>query len=302
MTVLDRLAARRLILVTGKGGTGKSLVAAALGRILAARGQAVHLLEADPRESLYRLLGIEPAGGAVVEAGPRLRLENVDLSKVADGLVLESVPIEFIARRVIASPVYRHFAAGAPGLKELCLLGHAYNLLERPGFAGTRRGRKADVVILDAPATGHAVALLDAPRLVSEVIEHGPVGRLVTDLAAYLADRERCGTVVVAIAEEMPILESLQLIAVLRDRFHAQPDVVVLNGLYPPTRKAATKGDDPALALARRRRVAQEREAERLRKAWSGPLVEIPLIAAEGGPALLADVETILTKALGETP
>lgn len=302
MTVLERLAARRLVLVTGKGGTGKSLISAALGRALAALGRNVHLVESDPRESLYRLLGVEPSGGAVVQVGPRLRLENVDPAKVVDGLVLEMVPIALVARRVLASPVYRHFAAGAPGIKELCLLGHAYNLLERPGFAGTLSGARADVVILDAPATGHAVSLLDAPRLVSEVIERGPVGRLVGTLAEYLADRERCGTVIVTAGEEMPVLESLQLIAVLRERFHTEPDAVVLNALYPPVTRAASRDDDPALALARRRRVAQEREAARLRRVWHGPLAEIPLFAAESGPALLAAAESALALALEEAP
>jgi len=300
MTVLDRLSARRLILVTGKGGTGKSLVSAALGRELAARGRAVHLLEADPRESLYRLLGVEPSAGAVVAAGPRLRLENVDPAKVVDGLVAEMVPIEFVARRVIASPVYRHFSAGAPGLKELCLLGHAYNLLERPGFAGTLRGARADVVILDAPATGHAVSLLDAPRLVAEVIERGPVGRLVHDLASYLADRERCGVVVVTIAEEMPVLESLHLVAVLRERFHKEPDAVVLNAMYPHAPRSSARDSDPALTLLRYCRVAQEREAAHLRRVWHGPLAEIPFFAAESGPRLLAATEKVLAKALEE--
>lgn len=285
MTLLERLARRRLLLVTGKGGVGKSVVAAALGRLLERRGRDVFLLEADPRESLFHILGVEPSGGDVVSVSDRLRLQGVPLDRVVDGLVREMLPVDWITKRVLASPVYRQFTGGAPGLRESCLLGHALNLLEHPALALGRGARAPEVVILDAPASGHAISLLDAPRLLSEVIEHGPVGILVGRLARFLNDPQACGTIVVATGEEMPVQETIELLDALESRGGA-PDLVVVNALWPPIPVTRRRAPDDGGDLWRCRRETSEREMRRLEARWKGPILELPLLPIEGGPAL----------------
>ncbi len=124
MSTLSQLAKRQLIVVTGKGGVGKTTVAAAIARLLAAAGRRVLLLEIDPRESLHQLLGTEPSGGGIIKAGPKLSVQNLQPRAVVDSLVREKVPIGILAKKIIASPVFQHFAEGAPGLKEMAVLGY----------------------------------------------------------------------------------------------------------------------------------------------------------------------------------
>ncbi len=296
MTIGERLARHRLIVVTGKGGVGKSAVAAALGRVLAARGRRALLIEVDPRENLHHLLGVAPSGGEIVAAGPRLRLQNVRPIAVIGELVRERLRIAALARRVLQSPIFEHFVEGAPGFKELAVLLHAARLVE---WHGGRRA--ADVVVLDAPATGHGVSLLAAPGLVAEVIPHGPVGHQARALAALVADPARTAAVVVTTAEELPVQEALELIALLRERLHRTPEVVVVNGLYPPLPQPAgtvPPGDAALPALWRERRATNERELARLAAAWSGPTVALPLLALERGP----DVVAALERRLDEEP
>lgn len=289
MNLLARLLRRRLLLVTGKGGVGKSAIAAALARLLEGRGRDVFLLEADPRESLFGLLGVEPSGGEVVRVSPRLRLQGVPLDRVVDGLVREMLPIEWVSKRVLASPIYRQFNGGLPGLRESCLLGHALNLLEHPTLALGRGGRAPEVVVLDAPASGHVVSLLDAPRLLCEVIEHGPVGILVGRLSRFLADAEASGTVVVTTGEEMPVQETIELVEALAAR-GSRPELVVANALWPPVPARLRGKLGERDELWRRRSETGAREVARLERVVAGPLVRLPLLPLEAGPALVEEI------------
>src|SRR5512132_889423 len=133
--------ATRLVIVSGKGGVGKTVVSAALGRLLAEQGRRVLILEADPRENLHHLFGAEPSGGSVVRVGERIAIRNANPRHLLDDLVRRRLRIGMISSRVLASPVYQHFADGAPGLREMTLLGHALDVTE--GGADF----KADVVV-----------------------------------------------------------------------------------------------------------------------------------------------------------
>jgi Mrp family chromosome partitioning ATPase len=298
MKLLDELARRQLIVVTGKGGVGKTTIAAAIGRLLAASGRRTLLLEVDPRESLHQLLGTEPSGGDVVKAGAALASQNLQARAVVDGLVREKLPIAALASKVIASSVFQHFAEGAPGLKEMAVLGYALRTVEG------HYKHKADVVVLDAPATGHSASMLAAPLVLSEAIGGGQLGEMAKELAGFIADPARCGVVLTALAEEMPVQEALELIALLREKIGRPPELVVANALYPPFPSATQTGrgstaDSPAiLELWRERRAVNERELKRLRVAWKGPIAELPLLPLDRGPDLLAGVEAALREEL----
>jgi anion-transporting ArsA/GET3 family ATPase len=289
MKLLQQIAGRQLIVVTGKGGVGKTTIAAALGRLLAAAGRRTLLLEIDPRESLHQLLGTDPSGGQIVKAGPRLAAQNLQARAVVDGLVREKLPIAALASRVIASSVFQHFAEGAPGLREMAVLGYALRIVE-----GHYR-HKADVVVLDAPATGHSAAMLAAPLVLADAIGGGQLGEMAVELAAFIGDPARCGVVLTAMAEEMPVQEALELVALLREKIGRPPELVVANALYPPlpVRQAGKPPGGAAagtLDLWRQRRAVNERELARLRLGWKGPLSELPLLPLDRGPDLLAAV------------
>jgi anion-transporting ArsA/GET3 family ATPase len=293
---LDDLRRRELLVVTGKGGVGKTAIAATLGRALAAAGRRTLVLEVDPRESLHQMFGLPPSAGEIVAVEPRLWVQNLKPVEVLDELVRERVKVELLVRRVLESPVYQHFAPAAPGLKEMAVLGHALRLLRGIGKAGlakpasaARPGSSAlDTVVLDAPATGHGVLQLTAPLVVSEVLQSGPFGRMAEEVRRLVQSRECCGVVVVTQAEEMPVEEALELRAALAERLGRGPDLLVVNGLYPPVPVGEGDGADPITRLWRRRRALNERQLARLATAWEGPRVELPLLPLERGPRLVS--------------
>ncbi len=284
-------AARQLIVVTGKGGVGKTSVAAVLGSALAAAGRRTLVAEVDPRENLHRMLGVPPSGGEILRAGGRLWVQNLSPQRVIDDLVREQLKFDLISRRVLASPIYQHFTAGAPGLKEMAVLGHALRVLE--GEAGGN-APAIDTVIIDAPATGHGVALLAAPQLVAEAVRSGPIHRMSGRVAELIADPARSAVVAVTLAEEMPVQEVLELAETLRTRVGREPELLVANGLFPPLPVGAgaeqdpDPGTDPAGHLWRHRRASQERELYRLDELWPGVRIDLPQLPLGGGPELVA--------------
>ncbi|HSO24429.1 MAG TPA: ArsA family ATPase [Chondromyces sp.] len=293
MGLLSRLEKLQLIVVTGKGGVGKSTISAALGALLANRGRTVLLIEVDPRENLHQLLDTEPSGGDIVEAASRLYLQHLDPRRLLDDLVREKLKVGALVRKVLASPVHLHFTEGAPGLKQTAVFGRALRLVEGHGPPALRR---PDLVILDAPASGHGIAWMSAPQLVSDVISSGPIGAMAAEIAGFLEDRTRFGSVVVTTAEEMPVLESVELIEAMDARLGRQPELVVVNAVYPPL--PARAGHDAATRLWARRRAVNEHELARLEERWRGPMVEIPMQSVDAGPLLVGVVGEHLARAL----
>lgn len=300
MSVLDPLARKGFVVVTGKGGVGKSTVSAVLARLLTgtspstrARREAsrrVLVIEVDPRENLHQLLGAPPSGGEVVDVGGGLHLQHLKPRAVVDRVVEERVRIGAVARKVFASPVYQHFVDGAPGLKELAILEHARRLLDE---------RRFEAVVLDAPATGHGVSLLRAPLLVAGAVDGGPFGRIAGDIAALVADPERCAVAVVAQAEEMPVEEALELRRTLSEQLGRRPDLLVVNGLYPPLPDDPGGAPDELVDLWRRRREVNRRELDRIEAGWPEARVRLPLLPLGRGPELVEALARCLEEGAG---
>lgn len=280
---VELLRSQQLVVVTGKGGVGKTTVAAALTVALAGLGRRVLLLEADPRESAHHVLDTPPTGGEMVAVEQRVWLHNLSPRRVMDEVVRERLKWETLVGRVLASPVYEHFVGGAPGLKELALLGHAWRVLNGRAGAGTP---PVHAVVLDAPASGHGVALLQAPGLVAEVIRTGPFARMAREIRTLVEEPARCAVVVVTTLEEMPVQEALELLDRLAARTGRSADLVVANAVLPPLGEDAD-ASDPAAAGWQRRWQAQQREWERLRQAWEGRTAHLPLLALEPGRPLV---------------
>ncbi len=293
MGALERLENLELIVVTGKGGVGKSTVSAALGALLANRGRKVLLVEVDPRENLHYLLDTPPSGGEIVEAASNLYLQHLEPRKLLDDLVREKIKVNALARKILSSPVHLHFTEGAPGLKQTAVFGRALRMVEGHG---PRQLRQPDVVILDAPASGHGLAWMAAPQLVSEVISSGPIGHMASEIADFLGDRSRFGSVVVTTAEEMPVQEALELVAAMDDRLDRRPELLVANAIYPPL--PARAGRDAGTRLWARRRAVNEHELERLAERWNGPLARIPMEPIDAGPTLVGIIGEHLMNAL----
>jgi anion-transporting ArsA/GET3 family ATPase len=292
MSLLEPLTRRQLVVVTGKGGVGKTTIAALLGKALSQAGRRTLIVEVDPRENVHQMFGLPPSGGRIETAGSRLWVQNLKPRQVLDEVIRERLKLELLTRRVLDSPIYQHFATGAPGLKEVAILGHAWRLLNGHGGMGAP---ELDTIVLDAPATGHGVSLLASPLVVSDVIKRGPFAEMAGELASFVSDPERCGIVVVTQAEEMPVQEAIELRQALQEKVRRDPELLIVNGLYPPA--PPENGEDNELvSLWRRRRKLNEEEMARVASSWQGPRADLPLLAMNRGPALIKALQTCLER------
>ena len=207
--LLDSLLSRRLVVLTGKGGVGKSVVGAALALAARGRGKRVLLVEVAAPLEASRRLGGPASRGRETEALPGLFTLNLDPQAVMDEYVRHMVKLDLVARRVLASPIYHRFFAAAPGLKELMVLGKIMVLEE----ARKRLSREPlwDLIVVDAPATGHGLAYLKVPLAASLAVPVGPIGHNARRILTMLRDPERTALVVVAAPEEMAAVEAVEL-------------------------------------------------------------------------------------------
>ena len=286
-----------LVLVTGKGGVGKTTVAAALAGALEERGRRVLLLESDPRESAHELLAVAPSAGNVVSASDALHLLDLPPRRAADRVLEQRIALPGVMRRLRERELYRHFVEGCPGLGEMSLLEIA-----RLALAGDGGLPRVDVVVLDAPASGHGRALLRAPALVAGAVVGGPIAAAATRLSKRIADPTRTAVVVVTLAEEMAVTESLELRAALRADPGVEVGLLAVNGLLPVVenvpRLSRWRRSEPAVELWVQRRAVQEAQLARLAAEWHGERVELPVLA-ERGRGLLRALTAHLSPALG---
>lgn len=299
--IVDDLLARRLIFVSGKGGVGKSSVAAALALAARRRGRRVLLAEIDAPRSLGRTLAGVSAGPEEAELMPGLWLVNMSPRTVMDEYVRHVVKLDWVARRILESPIYDRFIAAAPGLKELITLGKLMVMEEARARRGP--GPRWDTIIVDAPATGHGLALLKVPLAASEAVPVGPVGHNARRVLTLLRDPTRATLVIVALPEEMAVVEAEQFYRMARDEVRLDVGAVVLNGCheraFTPRQEVEVlerlaRGEDgpldgrvrlgPALGAARRqlRREKLTRfYLQRLRRGFQAPLLTLPHVFAE---------------------
>ena len=230
--LLDDLLSRRLIFLTGKGGVGKSVVGAAVALAARERGQRVLLVEVAAPVEAGRLLGGAPSMGREIEVLPGLSTLNLDPAVVMDQYVRHVLPVDAVARRVLDSPIYRRFFAAAPGLKELMVLGKIMVLEEARAGLAHRRRKAWDLIVVDAPATGHGLAFLKVPLAASRAIPVGPVGHNARRVLELLRDPKRTALVVVAVPEEMAVVEALEFHRLAVDELEIAPAAAVLNACH----------------------------------------------------------------------
>jgi anion-transporting ArsA/GET3 family ATPase len=299
--LLDSLLARRLVVLTGKGGVGKSVVGAALALAARERNKRVLLIEVQAPIGAKRLFGGPPSRGKETEALPGLFTLDVDPAAVMEEYVRHVVKLDILARRILESPVYHRFFAAAPGLKELMVLGKVMMLEE----ARARFSHRPlyDLVVLDAPATGHGLAFLKVPLAASSAVPVGPIGHNARRILALLRDPERTALVVVAVPEEMAVVEAVQFHRLAQDELGIEPFAFVLNGCHERRfsdeeeaevlRLTAEGGDGaiapdvplPAALRAARRQIRRRKLTrfyqDRLRRAVQVPLVSLPFLFRE---------------------
>jgi anion-transporting ArsA/GET3 family ATPase len=245
---------RKLLVLTGKGGVGKTTVSVALGLIAAERGLRTIVVEVGEQRRLAELFGVSP-----VQAGAETELrENLwSVSLDPDRALLEwlqSIGGRVSGRVLASSGTFQYFAAAAPGAKELVSMVTIWKLTQD----GRGRGKGAggyDLVILDAPATGHALGLLHSPQTFGAIARVGPIASQTRQVGELLADPARSGYLAVALPTEMAVTEALELQDGLHRQIDRSLDAVIVNGTLPRRFSAAELARiddlDPSEAVTR---------------------------------------------------
>jgi anion-transporting ArsA/GET3 family ATPase len=226
---------RELLVVTGKGGVGKTTVATAIGLLANERGLRTIVVEVGEQARLPALFDTPmPEPGVEVELQPGLWSLTID----PDRALLEWLQAlgGRVSGRVLASSnTFQYFAAAAPGAKELISMVKIWELTRGNRWRGRERGRRRgyDLVVLDAPATGHALGMLGSPSTFGRIARVGPIASQTERLRGLLEDPARSSYFAVAQATEMAISETLDLQERLRERLGRELDAVVVNGVLP---------------------------------------------------------------------
>jgi anion-transporting ArsA/GET3 family ATPase len=231
---MRELLTKPLLVVTGKGGVGKSTVAAALGMAAAARGQRTIVAEVAARDDISRAFAPGTSEGSETfverDLGAGLHHISIDPESALEEYVKDQLP-RGVADLLASSRMFSYLVAATPGLRELLTVGKVWELAQPD--RRTPGAHPYDLVILDAPATGHGVAVLTAPGTFSDAARMGPIARQGAIIHEMLADPEQTAIVAVATAEEMPVNETLALRDALRDKLGQRFAAVVVNGVLP---------------------------------------------------------------------
>lgn len=288
------LRASRVVIVAGKGGVGKTTVSAALARMAAHQGLSALVVQVEPTSGLAALFGrppltymesmLAPAAGTVGEVRGRTITPDDALLEY-----LEDHGLRRISKRLVSTGAMDVVATAAPGIKDILILGKV-KALERSGAA--------DLIVIDAPAAGHAVTFLLSVRGLLDAVRVGPINAQAREVLELLTDPERCTVVLVTLPEETPVNEVVETAFALEDRVGVSLGPVVVNGVYPmlqgldtpPAEAAAAagvslrRGDEVALTAAagfrRQRQALQQGQLERLAELLPIPQLRLPFLFA----------------------
>jgi anion-transporting ArsA/GET3 family ATPase len=238
------------VVVTGKGGTGKSTISAALALAASRRGKKVLVCEVVARERVADFFGKPPSGTQIRELFPNLYSVHVRPREAMREYALMTIKFETLYKLAFENAAARYFLAAAPSLAEIVMLGKVWWHAARD----MERGRpRWDLVILDAPATGHGLTFLTVPEVFLRLVQEGPLARDMRGMQSLLADAQKCSVCVVTLPEEMPANEAVELDRALQKHgFPAGP--LFLNAYFSsrfsPLELAQVTRGGPLLAAA----------------------------------------------------
>jgi anion-transporting ArsA/GET3 family ATPase len=311
--------AARLAIVAGKGGVGKTTVTASLARMAARAGLSTLIIEVEGKSGLPTLFGAEDLDYHEVDMAPADATNGVAAVRARtltpDDALLEYLQdhgMKRISKRLAHSGALDVVATAAPGIKDILILGKVKQL-ERSGTA--------DLIVLDAPAAGHAITFLMSARGLLDAVRVGPVRSQAEEVIELLTDPARCQVILVTLPEETPVNEVTETAFALEDRVGIKLGPVVVNGLYPvvddlgadPAALAADAGttlragEADALRAAAQfratRQALQQEQVARLADALPLPQLHLPfLFDVDLGPAQVDTLADALAREVGRLP
>jgi anion-transporting ArsA/GET3 family ATPase len=291
MPAMPELLDKRLVFVTGKGGVGKSTVAISLGLAAAAQGKRAIVCEVSSQEHTSRTFKRAEVGFHEVELDQNLWAISIDPDESMREYVLLQLKVRAMRDMLFRSRIFTYLTAATPGLKELVTIGKLWELaqLDRK----VKKARKYDLVVVDAPATGHGIGFLQTPRTYAGIARVGPIHSQAQALDGFITDHDRTGVAIVCLPEEMPVNESAKLERELREEIGIAVDRVYMNAVYPERfsrdeaerieatlerSEGAARGALRAALSEHRRARAQRAQLRRLRSSTETPVKTLPFI------------------------
>jgi anion-transporting ArsA/GET3 family ATPase len=299
--MLDELLDRRVIFLLGKGGVGRTSIAAALALHCAQTGRRVLAMECDLRGPLASRLGCEPAFEPR-EAQLKLAAMILDGRHSLEEYLRLIVPGRAVLNAVFASRLYQYFVQAAPGLRELMMLGKVCYEVER----NLSESNSWDMIIVDAPASGQAIQMLRMPFAANQIFGESVVGRESRNIARMLRNKRLCALVLVTSADSLALPEALEGDSALR-ALGLELDAVILNryavtrfsradvdrfGHHGRLRSSLKRIDDLcSIAAAELERAARSQRAlSLLKQRMKCPVVTIRECAGRFGSELVRDL------------
>lgn len=319
--LIDEFLDPKILVVSGKGGVGKTTVSAALALVAARRGRNVCVAEVGRKGSLANLLGGRELHYEPTELSPGVWGMNI----IPDRALEEYLNVQYHMKRFSKIFTTTHFVdyitTAGPGLKDILVLGKIWYLEQGSKSGGT--AHDFDTIIVDAPAAGHMLTFLSAPMGLADAVRIGPIKRQTDWMISMLQDPTRTRVHLVTLAEEMPVTETLETAAALESKLGIASGPIFANAIYTelftgpeevalvqicveggldPLRKEADAVgislDDEDLGslvgyarFLEARRAIQASHLKQLRKGVNEPVVELPFLFSAG--LALPDIETL---------
>ncbi|MFO0664955.1 MAG: ArsA family ATPase [Polyangiaceae bacterium] len=220
----------KFVFVTGKGGVGKTTVCAALAMKLASEGKRVLVAMCNAKERLSTLFGTAPIGPAIASVAPRVWAVNMSPEKALEEYGMLMLKSRAVYNVLFGNEYVKSFFAAIPGMHEWTMLGKAWWHTTETMPDGSP---KYDVVLLDAPATGHGLDMLRVPKVLIDVVPSGLLRRDAERAWEMFQDAKQTGIVLVTLPEEMPTTESIEMSRALTGELGLHIARVVVNGHLP---------------------------------------------------------------------
>lgn len=303
-------AASRVLIVAGKGGVGKTTVTAALAVAVARTDMSVLIVEVEGKSGLAASLGIPSLTYDEADVRPGIRARTLTPEQALLEY-LEDRGLRRISKRLVRSGALDVVATAVPGMKDILVLGKVKQL---------ERGHAADLIIIDAPAAGHAITFLTSARGLLDAVRVGPVRTQAQDVMELLSDPTRCRVMLVTLPEETPVNELVDTAFALEDRVGVSLAPVVVNafpadlelaghraaddaaaaGVVIPTSELDAL--DAAAAFCHERHLLARAQAERLEQRLPVPQIRLPFVFGEIGPEEIDRLADALGDEVGRLP
>ena len=305
---------KQLILVGGKGGVGRSTMAAAIARACARRGERTLLFQANANDRIGAYFDHAPVGTELVQLAENLHAVNTNPAAALEEYGLMILKFRRVYNLVFENRVTKHFLRAIPGLDDYAILGKCW-------FHTTeeKRGKPLwDRIVFDMPASGHSMSMLKIPWVILETVPEGPLTRDARKVVELLLDRRRTALALVTLAEEMPANECRDLAGTL-NQLGIKTSHVLVNQVYPDRFPEGSpqaqvldqlegRADLPtslaALAnhaeLARRRRTLNERYISQIEHTVPAPHSLFPLLFTPSlGPTEIEQLSQLVEERVG---